>query len=80
MSGAVLARFATATAPTVYIMVAADVDELRAMLPPGLIRSERQPGDPEGVIEVGSVRHSHNSLSCGVRNKETCDLIPRTCG
>jgi hypothetical protein len=49
--GAVIARFATHS-PSVYVMVAATLDELRAMLPPGLIRSLRQPGDPLGVIEI----------------------------
>ena len=50
--GAVVGRFATTTALSVYVMVAGDAAEMRAMLPPGLIRSERQPDDPEGVVEI----------------------------
>jgi hypothetical protein len=37
---------------TPYVLTAATLSELRAMLPPGLERIERQPGDPEGVVEV----------------------------
>ena len=50
--GAVVARFATTTALSIYVMVADDAAELRAMLPPVLIRSQRQPGDPEDVVEI----------------------------
>jgi hypothetical protein len=46
-----IARLATAH-PTVYIMVADTLAELQAMLPEGLVRSERQPSDPSEVVEV----------------------------
>jgi hypothetical protein len=46
-----IARLATAH-PTVYIMVADTLAELQAMLPAGLMRSERQPGDPSEVVEI----------------------------
>ena len=38
--------------PTIYVMLADTLAELRAMLPPDLDRSERQLGDPPAVIEI----------------------------
>jgi hypothetical protein len=38
--------------PSVYVLEAETLGELRAMLPPGLERSERQPADPPEVIEL----------------------------
>lgn len=49
--GVLVARLITEAA-TPYVLTAATLPELRAQLPPGLERSERQPGDPEDVIEV----------------------------
>jgi hypothetical protein len=49
--GKFIARLAT-THPTVYVMAADTLAELRAMLPPGLELSERQSGDPTKVIEI----------------------------
>ena len=46
-----VARFAT-THPTIYVMLADSLAEIQAMLPPGLVRSERQPADPPEVVEV----------------------------
>jgi hypothetical protein len=50
-SGKYVARFAT-TQPTIYVMLADTLDELQAMLPPGLARSPRQPVDPPDVVEI----------------------------
>ena len=49
--GVLVARLITEAA-TPYVLTAATLPELRAMLPPGLVRSERQPVDPRDVIEV----------------------------
>jgi hypothetical protein len=38
--------------PSVYVPEAKTLVELRAMLPPGLERSERQPAGPPAVIEL----------------------------
>lgn len=38
--------------PTGYAMVSADVEELRRMLPEGVIRLMRQPGDDPTIMEV----------------------------
>lgn len=46
-----VARFAT-DHPTIYVMVADSLAEIQAMLPAGLVRSERQPVDPPDVVEV----------------------------
>lgn len=46
-----VARIVTGS-PSVYVLVAETLGELRAMLPPGLQRSERQPADLPGVIEL----------------------------
>jgi hypothetical protein len=51
--GKVIARFATMH-PTVYVLVADTLAEIRQMLPPDLEQSERQPGDPPEVVEVWS--------------------------
>jgi hypothetical protein len=49
--GKFIARLAMAH-PTAYVMVADTLAELRVMLPPGLVRSERQPSDPPDVVEI----------------------------
>lgn len=49
--GKMLARLAT-TEPTVYVLLADTLAELRAQIPPGLERSGRTPADPEGVVEI----------------------------
>jgi hypothetical protein len=49
--GKLVARMVTVS-PSAYVLVAETLDELRVMLPPGLKRSERQPADPPGVIEL----------------------------
>jgi hypothetical protein len=48
--GVLVARLITDGAP--YVLTAASLPELRAILPPGLERSERQAADPPEVIEV----------------------------
>jgi hypothetical protein len=50
-AGAVIARLTT-DAPTAYMMVGHTVAEVRAKLPPGLERSDRQPSDPEAIVEI----------------------------
>jgi hypothetical protein len=49
--GAFLARL-IADAPTAYVLIGHTLAEVQAQLPPGLERSERQPADPEVVLEV----------------------------
>jgi hypothetical protein len=49
--GVLVARLITDGA-TPYVLTAATLPELRAMLPPGLERSDRQPADPEDVLEL----------------------------
>jgi hypothetical protein len=49
--GKIVARLAT-SAPTIYIMLADTLDELRAMLPAGLVRSARERADPPEVVEI----------------------------
>lgn len=49
--GKLVARLAT-TAPTVYVLLADTLAGLRDALPRGLDYSERQPADPDGVLEV----------------------------
>ena len=39
-------------AATPYVLTAATLPELRGKLPPGLVRSKRQPADPKDVVEV----------------------------
>jgi hypothetical protein len=55
--GALVARLITDGA-TPYVMTATSLPELRAMLPTGLERSDRQPADPEDVLEVWLERTS----------------------
>lgn len=50
-SGKFVARFATIH-PTVYVMQADTLAEIRTHLPPGLTRSERQLADPPEVVEI----------------------------
>jgi hypothetical protein len=49
--GVLVARLITQVA-TPYALTAATLPELRGKLPPGLVRSERQPADPKNVVEV----------------------------
>ncbi len=49
--GKVVARLVTTT-PTPHVLLAETLAALRALLPPGLERSERQPDYPSDVIEV----------------------------
>ena len=39
--------------PSPYLLLANTLAEIQAMLPPGLVRSERMPVDPPEVVEVG---------------------------
>jgi hypothetical protein len=49
--GVLVARLITEVA-TSYVLTAATLPELRAKLPGGLERSDRQRADPEDVVEV----------------------------
>jgi hypothetical protein len=42
----------TNNTPTPYILLADSIAALHAQLPPGLVRSERQPVDPPEVVEM----------------------------
>jgi hypothetical protein len=48
-----VARLVTDT-PSSYILLAHSLAEIQACLPPGLVRSERQPSDQPEVIEAWS--------------------------
>jgi hypothetical protein len=57
------ARLATSGSPPVpspYLMLADTLAGTREMLPPGLVRSERQPDDPPEVVEI---RFSEQALN-----------------
>jgi hypothetical protein len=45
------ARLATSS-PWPYLLLADTLDGVRAILPPGLVRSERMPADPPEVVEI----------------------------
>jgi hypothetical protein len=47
----VVARLVIGT-PSPYVLVADTLAEIHAMLPSGLVRSDRQPADPPEVLEV----------------------------
>jgi hypothetical protein len=49
--GAFVARLVT-DAPTPYILLGHTLAEVQVQLPPGLVRSGRQPSDPPAVVEV----------------------------
>jgi hypothetical protein len=49
--GEFVARLVTG-APTSYVMLADTLDGLQAQLPTNLVRTDRQPADPPGVVEV----------------------------
>jgi len=49
--GEIIARFATEH-PTVYVLTADSVAEIRQRLPAGLERSERHPADPPDLVEI----------------------------
>jgi hypothetical protein len=47
------ARMATSGAlPSPYLLLADSLAGIRDQLPPGLVRSERMPGDPPGMVEI----------------------------
>jgi hypothetical protein len=46
-----IARLAT-NAACPYVLVADTLPGVQAQLPPGLVRSERQPADPPEVVEI----------------------------
>jgi hypothetical protein len=47
------ARMATSGAmPSPYLLLADSLAGIRDQLPPGLVRSERMPGDPPEVVEI----------------------------
>jgi hypothetical protein len=50
-SGQFVASFVT-EAPTPYVMLAETLAELQAQLPAGIMRTDRQPGDPPEVVEI----------------------------
>jgi hypothetical protein len=56
----VVARLVTVS-PTPYVLVADTLGELHAALPPGLIRSERQPADPPEVVEIWFAQEANQS-------------------
>jgi hypothetical protein len=39
-------------APSSYLLLADMLAGIQAMLPPGLVRSERMPADPPEVVEI----------------------------
>jgi hypothetical protein len=47
----VVARLVIGT-PSSYVFVADTLAAIHTMLPPGLVRSDRQPADPSEVLEV----------------------------
>jgi hypothetical protein len=49
--GKVIARLVT-DGPTFYVLVADTMGELHAALPSALVRSDRQPADLPGVVEI----------------------------
>jgi hypothetical protein len=49
--GSLVARLMT-DAPTAYILVAQSLPALRAQLPTGLLRSDRQQSDPPDLVEI----------------------------
>jgi hypothetical protein len=51
------ARLATCgrvPSPSPYLLLADTLAGIRDQLPPGLVRSQRMPGDPPKVVEIGS--------------------------
>ena len=56
----IVARLVT-DAPTPYVLVADTLGELHATLPPGLIRSGRQPADPPEVVEIWFAQEANQS-------------------
>ena len=51
--GKLMARLST-TEPTVYVLLADTLAEMRAALPAGLHHSDRTPADPGGLVELWS--------------------------
>jgi hypothetical protein len=49
--GAFVAHLMT-DAPTRYVLLGHTLAEVRVQLPPGLVRSQRQPSDPPEVVEL----------------------------
>jgi hypothetical protein len=56
----VVARLVT-DSPTPYVLVTDMLGELHAALPPGLMRSGRQPADPPAVVEIWFAQGSNQS-------------------
>ena len=50
--GRFMARLVTSARHTNYVLMADSLAELQAMLPPDLVRSERQPTEPPEVVEI----------------------------
>src|SRR5262249_31167128 len=59
-----IARLATDREPS-HVLVANTLDEIRAMLPPRLVRIERLPGDPADVVEAWIMTQGPNPSSTG---------------
>jgi hypothetical protein len=72
--GKFVARFATSH-PTIYVMVADTLAEIHEMLPPGLLRSERQPLDPPDVVEIGS-QSSRLLIARAAQPKQRLIIMP----
>jgi hypothetical protein len=53
--GEFAARLVT-DAPTPYVLQAASLADLQAQLPPGLVRSGRQPAEPPDLVEIWFAR------------------------
>jgi hypothetical protein len=49
--GMFIARLVT-DVPTSYLLRADSLAEIHAQLPPGLVRSERQPAEPPDLVEI----------------------------
>ena len=50
--GRVTARLVTTDGQAPYVLVADTLAEIRAALPHGLVRTERQPAEPPEVVEI----------------------------
>jgi hypothetical protein len=50
--GKVTARLVTTAGQAPYVLVADSLAEIHTVLPPGLVRTEREPVDPPGVVEI----------------------------
>jgi hypothetical protein len=80
--GQLVARLVT-DAPTSYVLLSDTLAGLQAQLPPGLVRSERQPAEPPEVVEIwfadaasGAPRSMdgpewHRPMRCNCATKQT---------